>query len=158
MRKVFLAALALALIAGCSSSGPAAFTLESASVDPTYYCPGGANNAAYDLHATVNVRNGTSKAVTIDAVTAQMTVASVKGSWLEKVGERYSADGVKFAPATVAAGGHSSVKLTIPSACTSGKYGTGTSSSADYDVTIHLKTSAGAYTIKAANQHQIVAD
>jgi hypothetical protein len=158
MRQVFLAALALALSAGCSSTAPAAFTLESASVDPTYYCPGGANNAAYDLHATVHVRNTTGKAVTIDAVTAQMTVASVKGSWLEKVGARYDADGVKFAPATVAAGGSSSVKLTIPSACTSGKYGTGTSSAAEYDVTVHLTTSAGSYAIKAANQHEIVAD
>jgi hypothetical protein len=158
MRQVFLAALALALIAGCSSSKPATLTLESASVDPTYYCPAGANNAAYDLHATVNVHNGTSKAVTIDTVTAQMTVASVKGPWLEKVGESYSADGVKFVPATVAAGGYSSVKLTIPSACTSGKPGTGASSSAEYEVTVHLKTSAGTYAIKAANQHEIVAD
>jgi hypothetical protein len=157
MRNVPVAVLALALVAACSTSKPATFTLNSASVDTTYYCPGGANNAAYDLHATVNVHNGTSKAVTIDAATAQMTVASIKGSWLEKVGERYSADGVKFAPDAVAAGEDSSVKLTIPSACTSGKYGTGTSSSADYSVTVHLTTSAGTFTITAANQHEIVA-
>jgi hypothetical protein len=157
MRNVLLAAFALAFVAACSTSKSATFTLNSASVDTTYYCPGGANNAAYDLHATVNVHNGTSKAVTIDAVTAQMTVASIKGSWLEKVGERYSADGVKFAPVTVPAGEDSSVKLTIPSACTSGKYGTGTPSSADYNVTMHLTTSAGTFTITAANQHEIVA-
>jgi hypothetical protein len=158
MRHVLVTVLALLLVAACSSSKPATFTVDNASVDPTYYCPGGANNAAYDLHATVNVRNTTGKAVTIDAVTAQMTVASVKGSWLEKVGARYDADGVKFAPATVAAGGSSSVNLTIPSACTSGKYGTGTSSAAEYDVTVHLTTSAGSYAIKAANQHEIIAD
>ena len=158
MRHVFLAAVALALVSACSSSTPATFALESASVDPTYYCPGGANNAAYDLHATINVHNGTSKAVTIDAVTAQMTLASVKGPWIEKVGERYNADAVKFAPATIAAGGSSSVKLTIPSACTSGNYGTGTSSSADYNVSLHLLTSAGTFAITAANHHEIVAD
>lgn len=158
MRHVLLAALAVVAVSACSSPKPATLTLDSASVDPTYYCPGGANNASYDLHATVRVHNGTSKAVRIDAVTAQMTVASIKGPWLEKVGERYSADGVKFAPATVAAGAESSVKLTIPSACTSGKYGTGTSSSADYDVIVHLATSAGTFAITAANQHQIVAD
>lgn len=158
MRNVLLVALALVLVGACSTSRPATFTLNSASVDTAYFCPGGTNNAAYDLHATVNVHNGTSKAVTIDAVTAQMTVASIKGSWLEKVGDRYSADEVKFEPATVAAGGDSSVKLTIPSACTSGKYGTGTSSSAYYKVTVHLTTSAGTFTITAANQHEIVAD
>ncbi len=158
MRRTFLASIALLLIAACSSSKPAAFTLETASVDPTYYCPGGANNAAYDLHATVRVFNGTSKTVTIDAATAQMTVVSIKGSWLEKVGERYNADGVKFMPTTVAAGGDSSLTLTIPSACTSGKYGTGTSSSADYEVTVHLTTSEGTFAITAANRHQIVAD
>jgi hypothetical protein len=158
MRHVLLGAVGFVLVAACSSATPATFTLESASVDPTYNCPGGANNAAYDLHATVNVHNGTSKTVTIDSVTAQMTVASVKGSWIEKVGERYNADTVKFAPATVAAGGRSSVKLTIPSACTSGKYGTGTPSSADYNVTVHLATSAGSFAITAANRHKIVAD
>jgi uncharacterized protein YcfL len=158
MRHLVVAALTILLVAACSSSKPATFTLDSASVDTTYYCPGGANNAAYDLHATVKVHNGTSKAVTIDSATAQMTVASIKGSWLEKVGDRYNADGVKFTPATVAAGGTSSVKLTIPSACTSGKSGTGTPSSADYKVTVHLTTSAGTFTITAANKHEIVAD
>jgi hypothetical protein len=158
MRSVLLAVLAVVLASACSSPKPATLTLDSASVDPTYYCPGGANNAAYDLHATVRVHNGTSKAITIDAVTAQLTVASVKGSWLQKVGERYNAEGVKFAPATVASGADSSVKLTIPSACTSGKYGTGTSSSADYIVVVHLTTSAGTFAITAANRHEIVAD
>jgi hypothetical protein len=158
MRQVLVAALALVVAAACSSSRPATFALDGASVDPTYYCPGGANNAAYDLHATVKAHNGTSKTVTIGAVTAQMTVASIKGPWLEKVGERYNADGVKFAPATVAAGRDSSVKLTIPSACTSGKDGTGTSSSAVYSVTVRLATSAGAFSITAANQHEIIAD
>lgn len=157
MRHVLLAAAALLVVSACSSA-PATFALENASVDPTYYCPGGANNAPYDLHATINVRNGTSKAVTITAVTAQMTVASVKGPWIEKVGERYNADSVTFAPATVAAGASSSLKLTIPSACTSGKYGTGTSSSADYTVSVHLATSAGNFAITAANQHEIIAD
>jgi hypothetical protein len=158
MRHLLLGAVGFVLVAACSSARPATFTLESASVDPTYICPGGANNAAYDLHATVNVHNGTSKTVTIDSVTAQMTVASVKGPWIEKVGERYNADRVVFAPATVTVGGRSSVKLTIPSACTSGKYGTGTPSSADYNVTVHLSTSAGSFTITAANRHKIVAD
>ena len=158
MRHVLVAAFALFLVAACSSSKPATFTLDSASVDPTYYCPGGANNAAYDLNATVMVHNGTGKAVTIDEVTAQMTVASVKGSWLEKVGERYTADGVKFVPASVPGDADKSVKLTIRSACTSGKYGTGTSSSADYNVTLHLRTSAGTFAITASNQHEIIAD
>jgi uncharacterized protein YcfL len=158
MRHVLVTVLALLLVAACSSSKPATFTLDNASVDPTYYCPGGANNAAYDVHAIVKVHNGTSKTGTIESVTAEMTVAAIKGSWLEKVGERYNADGVKFSPATVAAGGDSSVKLTIPSACTGGKYGTGTSSSADYNVTVRLATSAGTFAITAANQHEIVAD
>src|SRR5689334_15998997 len=158
MRHTLAAAIALLVIAACSSSKPAAFTLDSASVDPTYYCPGGANNTPYDLHATVKVHNSTGKAVTINAATAQMTVASIKGPWVEKVGERYHTDGVKFTPSTIAAGGNSSVRLTIPSACTSGRYGTGTSSSAEYDVTVHLTTSAGTFAITAANRHQIVAD
>ena len=158
MRFPTAAALVMFAVAACSSSQPATFTVVSASVDPTYYCPGGANNAAYDLRATIDVRNGTSKAVTIDGATAQMTLATLKGPWLEKVGDRYNADGVRVTPTSVSAGGHSRLTVTIPSACTSGKYGTGTSSSADYNVTVHLSTSAGNFAVTAANQHEIVAD
>jgi hypothetical protein len=157
MRHLVVTALTVVLVAACSSSKPATLTLSSASVDPTYNCPGGANDSAYDLHATVKVHNGTSRAVTIDAVTAQMTVASIKGSWLEKVGDRYNADGVKFTPATIAAGKDASVTLTIPSMCTSGKSGAGASSSAEYKVTVRLATSVGAFAITAANQHEIIA-
>lgn len=153
-----VACVVLLLIAACSSSSQATFTPTSASVDPTYYCPGGANNAPYDVHAKVRVHNGTGKAVAIHAVTAQMTVASITGPWLEKVGQRYDAGTAKFAPATVAAGGDATLDVTIPSACTSGKYGSGSSSSADYDVTIRLATSAGTYSVTTANQHEIVAD
>ncbi|HKC20586.1 MAG TPA: hypothetical protein VKE27_13260, partial [Candidatus Dormibacteraeota bacterium] len=142
----------------CSSPSQSSVSLTAASVDPTYYCPGGANNASYDLHAKVKLHNGTTTAVTITAVTAQMTVAASKGAWLEKIGDRYDAGNTRFSPSTVAAGRDATLDLTIPSACTSGKYGTGNSSSADYDVTVHLATSAGKLTITAANQHEIVAD
>lgn len=150
--------VAVAFAAACSSSASPAFVVKSASVDPTYFCPGGANNASYNLHATIVVHNGTGKAVTIDAMTAQMRLASVKGPWLEKVGDRYDASNVKFTPATVDAGKDASLQVTVPSACTSGSYGTGTSSSADYDVTIHMTTSAGSFAVTAANQHEIVGD
>lgn len=153
-----LGALIVFVLAACSSSSQPAFTLAGASVDPTYFCPGGANNAPYDLHATVRAHNSTGKAVTIDAVTAQMTVASIKGVWLEKVGDRYEAANAKFTPTTIAPGTDTTLKLTIPSACTSAKYGTGTSSSADYKVSIRLTTSAGHFTVSAGNQHEIVAD
>jgi hypothetical protein len=153
-----LVILAVLLMAACSSSNQPTFTLISASVDPTYYCPGGANNAPYDLHATILLHNGTGSPVTIDTVTARMTVASIKGPWLEKVGDHYDAGKSQFAPATVASGSNATLNVTIPSACTSGRYGTGTSSSADYRVTIHLATSAGNFAVTAGNEHEIVAD
>ena len=52
------AALAMAVWLVACSSTPATFALIGASVDPTYKCPGGANNAAYDLHATIDARIG----------------------------------------------------------------------------------------------------
>ena len=158
LMRWLLVLVAVAFAAACSSGASPTFAVKSASVDPTYFCPGGATNAPYDLHGTVVVHNGTSKAVTIDAMTAQMKVASVKGPWLEKVGDRYDASSVKFTPTSVAAGKDASLQVTVPSACTSGMYGTGTSSSAEYDVTIHMTTSAGSFAIIAANQHEIVGD
>lgn len=157
MRRL-LVLVTVAFAVACSSSASPTFVVKGASVDPTYFCPGGANNAPYDLHATVVVHNGTTKAVTIETMTAQMKVASVKGPWLQKVGDLYDASAVKFAPAGVDAGKDASLRVTVPSACTSGMYGTGTSSSAEYEVTIHMTTSAGSFAVTAANQHEIVGD
>src|SRR5882672_9576561 len=123
MRR-FLAILAAAawVTAACSSS-PTTFALSGASVDPQYWCPGGAKNATYDLHATIDARNGTSSVVTLTSINAEMTLTAVKCSWLEKVGDRYDAENVSFAPSSVAAGSGTTIKITIPSACTSGSYG-----------------------------------
>jgi hypothetical protein len=157
MRR-FLAMLAVAvsLVAACSSS-PTTFSLTGASVDPQYWCPGGAKNAQYDVHATIDAHNGTSSVVTIQSVAAEMTLTAVKGTWLEKVGDRYEAEGVKFEPASVGAGSSATIKVTIPSACTSGSYGSSLSSSGGYRVTMRVTTSAGVHAISAGNQHQILA-
>jgi hypothetical protein len=156
MRGILGLFAALALAAACSS-GSSTFSLTGSSVDQTYFCPGGAKNAPYDLHASVQMHNGTGKTVTVDSVSAQMTLAAVTGDWLEKVGDRYDAPDAKFTPTTVASGASTSLEVTIPSACTSGAYGTGVSSSADYLVTIRVTTSAGAFSITSSNRHEIVA-
>jgi hypothetical protein len=156
MRRV-LAAFAIALgLAACSSASPT-FSLTGASVDPTYWCPGGANNASYDLHGAIAAHNGTGSAVTIDSINVELVVASVTGTWLEKVGDRYDAGSVTFSPATVAPRSNATLNVTIPSACTSGKYAAAASSSADYRVTMQVSTSAGAFSITAANRHEILA-
>ena len=155
-RAALAAVLAAAAIAACSSPSPT-FSLAAASVDPTYWCPGGASNAAYDLHATVDARNGTSREVTIQSATADMVLTSVSGAWLEKIGERYDAGAVIVTPASVAANSNAKLGVTIPSACTSARYGASASSSGRYAVTVRLVTSAGTFSVAAANAHEILA-
>jgi hypothetical protein len=145
------------LMAACSAGQPSTFSLTGASVDPAYWCPGGASNAPYDLHATIDVHNGTNKAVSIQSVTAEMKLTAVNGTWLEKVGDRYDAGSATYAPSIVAASSSAALKVTIPSACTSGKYGASVSSYGNYEVTMHLTTSSGVFSIAAQNQHQILA-
>src|SRR6267143_1028953 len=155
-RLLAMAAAAAGLAAACSSS-PTTFALTSASVDPQYSCPGGANNAPYDLHATIAVHNGTSSTVNIKSIAAEMTLTAVKGGWLEKVGDRYNAEAVKFEPSSVPAGSSATIKVTIPSACTSGSPGSSLSGSGEYRVTMRVTTSTGVHAISASNQHQILA-
>lgn len=156
MRPVLLLlGLAWLGVSCCSSTQPA-FSLTAASVDPTYWCPGGAKDAAYDVHGTVEAHNGLSNAVTISSVTAEMKLTAVKGTWLEKVGDRYQADNVRFEPSSVGAGATATLKVTIPSACTSGVYGSSLSSSGRYQVTMHVTTTSGTYSISAANPHEIL--
>ena len=131
--------------------------MSGASVDPTYFCPGGASNARYDLHATVDVHNGTSSSVTIQTVSAEMTLVGVQGAWLEKVGDHYDAGDGKFTPSAVRAGSSGKIAVTITSACTSDAYESGGSSRGDYSVILHMLTSAGTYSVTASDHHQIVA-
>lgn len=152
--SVVLGAVAC-LVAACSNGQPGSFAVTGASVDPTYSCPGGANNARYGLHATVNVRNGTSHTVTIQSVSAEMKLVAVQGTWLEKVGDLYDAGDGTFSPSSVVAGSNAALNVTITSACTSDRYESGRSSRGDYAVTLHLLTSAGQFSVTANNRHEI---
>ena len=149
--------LILLSLTSCAVGAPAAFTLKSASVDPSHACPLGANNLPYDLHATIEVRNGTSSTVTIKSVDAVMSLAAVKGAWLEPIGDRYDATAVSFSPASIPAGSASTVNATIPSACTNVRAPTAGPSYGEYAVAIRLITSAGTFTLNSANRHRILA-
>src|SRR5260370_26383146 len=148
-------AAAMCLVAACSSASPS-FALTGASVDPTYFCPGGAKDAPYDLHATISAHNGTGSAVNIRSVTAEMTLAAVKGDWLEKAGSRYEAGTVPFTPATVGPGSSAALKITIPSACTSDKYGGIATSYGEFPIAMHATASSAPLTIPAADQHELI--
>lgn len=149
-------ALALAcLVAACSIGAPSTLTVSGASVDSTYTCPSGSDNAAYDIYGTVDVRNGTSSAVTIESVAAVMTLTAIHGSWLESPGSTYDPGTVTFTPTSVPAGSSTPLKLTIRSACTSG---TGPSTSyGDYSVALTIAASTGTYKVTSGNRHRIVA-
>jgi hypothetical protein len=148
------------LIVGASmfacSGTTSTFNLTSADVDPTYTCAVGANNAAYDLHANVQTHNATSGAVTIKSVTADMTLDAVKGSWQERIGDKYDAGAAKFTPASIGQGATTTLKVTISSACTNAKASNG-ESYGEYRVTIHVTTSAGSFSISSKNLHRLIA-
>jgi hypothetical protein len=155
--RTAIAALAIVIASGCSIGGPSTVSLNSASVDESYTCPTGVDNAPYELHATIDLRNGTSGKVTIKSVAASMTVSAVKGSWLERVGDKYEASEVKFTPEVVSAGSSSELRVTIPSACTNGPRPSGGTIYGDYSVALVVTASSGTYTIKSRNLHRIVA-
>jgi len=140
---------------GCSGSS-SSLELTNASVDQSYQCPVGANNAPYDVHATVEAHNGTSQSVTINSVTADLTLEAVTGPWLEKVGDKYQASNVTVAPVSVAPGAKASLKVTIPSACTNGKAANG-ASYGDYRVTVDFATSAGNFSVVSKTLHRLAA-
>lgn len=141
---------------GCSVGSPSTFSLNSAWVDASYTCPTKVDNEVYDLHATIDIRNGTQSRATIKSVAASMTLSAVKGHWLERVGDKYEASGVTFAPAEVNAGSSASLKVTIPSACTNGEAVTAGPSYGDYSVTLVVTASSGTYTIRSNNRHRIL--
>ncbi|HSS95029.1 MAG TPA: hypothetical protein VLR46_13730 [Candidatus Dormibacteraeota bacterium] len=150
------AALAISLIAlaGCSSGSPSTFNLGNASVDQSYTCPVGASNAHYDVHGTIDANNPTSQPVLISTVDATFTLASVKGGWLEKVGDKYVPSQVTFTPATVGAGASTTIAVTIPSACT-GRSASATVASGDYAVSFKITTTAGTFKLDSKDRHRI---
>jgi hypothetical protein len=155
--KVGFVLLIAGISGGCSIGAPSTFALNSASVDSSYTCPTGVDNAAYELHATIDLRNGTSNRVTIQSVAASMTLSAVKGSWLERVGDKYEASGITFSPAAISAGSSASLKVTIPSACTNGEAPAAGTSYGDYSVALVVTASSRTYTIQSKNHHRLVA-
>lgn len=150
-----VATLVMVVAGGCTAGAPSTVSLNSATVDSSFTCPASADNAPYELHATIDFRNGTSSSVTIKSVTASMTLFAVKGTWLGRIGDKYEASGVTFAPATVGAGKSTSLKVTIPSACTNGP--APTASYGEYSVGLAVNASSGTYTIASQNRHRILA-
>jgi len=146
-----------AIVTGCSVGAPSTFTLNSASVDESFVCPTSANDLSYTIHATIDVRNGTSSSVSIRSVAVVMTLAAVKGGWLERVGDKYDATGVTVSPVSVSAGTSISLNLSIPSTCTNGKLPSSGSSHGDYSVAFTVVTSSGIHRISSQNRHRIVA-
>jgi len=148
------AAAGVLVLAACSLASPMTFGLDSASVDPSYSCPVGASNEHYVMHGTIDVHNGTSKAVTISSVDATLTLAAVKGGWLQKVGDKYDAGNITFTPAEVGAGSSAKLDVTIPSACT-GRSANSPVASADYVVGFTMITSAGTFKVDSKDRHRI---
>ncbi len=142
------------MLAGCSIGSPTTFGIDTASVDATYRCPVGASNEHYVLHGSIDVHNGTSKTVTISSVDATLTLAAVKGGWLQKVGDKYDAGNVTFTPAEVGAGSSAKLDVTIPSACT-GRTANSPVASGDYAVAFTMVTSAGTFRVESTDRHRI---
>jgi hypothetical protein len=156
LTKSSLAMAFATMAAACSIGAPTTFDVTGSSVDSAYTCPFGSNNAGYDLHGIVDVRNGTSSTVTITSIGAVLTLASVHGSWLERPGSTFDAGTAAFAPTTVSPGSSTSLRLTIPSFCTNGKApGTGTSYG-EYSVALTITASTGTYKVVAGNHHRII--
>lgn len=149
------AAAGLLMVAACSFGSPTTFGIDGASVDPTYTCPVGASNAQYTVHGTIDVHNGTSKAVTISSVDATLTLAVVKGGWLQKVGDKYDAGNITFSPSEIGAGSSAKLDVAIPSACT-GRTANSPVASADYVVGFTMITSAGTFKVDSQDRHRIL--
>jgi hypothetical protein len=149
------AAACVLLLAACSIGSSSTFSLSNAAVDQGYTCPVGARALQYELHGTIDAHNGTSNTVTISAVTATMTLAAVKGGWLQKVGDKFDAGDVNYTPTSVGPGSSATIAVAIPSACT-GRAAGSPAAWGDYTVTFAITSSAGKFTLDSQNKHRIV--
>lgn len=154
--KRLLCALAI-LVLACGCGGSSDFTLSNARADLDHACASAVKNAPYDLHVTVEMHNGRSTSVSIASVSAVMTLSAVHGGWLQEVGYQYEAQNVAFSPDTVGAGSTSTLRVTVPSACTNQSPNGGPVSYADYSVALTVVTSAGTFKIGSQNKHRIIA-
>jgi hypothetical protein len=115
----------------------------------------GARALQYELHGTIDAHNATSNTVTISAITATMTLAAVKGAWLQKVGDRFDAGNVTYTPTSVAPGSSATIAVAIPSAC-SGRAAGSPAAWGDYAVSFAIASSAGKFKLDSQNKHRIV--
>jgi hypothetical protein len=143
--------------AGCSTTPSPSFSLSNATVDATHACPSGALDATYGIKGTISVNNATAQAVTIESVSAVMTLSAVHGRWLQPVGYKYNPGAVQFTPDSVGASSSAVLKLTIPSECTNIATTPGKGEYADYAIDFVVTTSTGTFKLDSKNTHRIAA-
>jgi len=105
----------------------------------------------------IGVQNGTSSGVSIKSVTAVLTLAAIKGPWLETIGERYEAAGVTSSLHSLGAGSSAEMQVVVPSSCTTGKARGTEVVYGEYSVGFTVTTSSGTYRIDSKNRHRIIA-
>lgn len=155
MKRLLCAVAIVSLAGSCGGSGD--FSLSNATTELAHACPSAVNNAPYDLHVTVEMRNGRSSSVSIKGVSALMTLTAIHGGWLQQVGYQYGREHLVFAPDQVAAGAGSTLKVIVPSSCTNQSPHGGPVSWADYSVVLTVITSAGTFKIETQKKHRIIA-
>ena len=155
MRCAAAPGLVAILVSACGFGANAEFVLSDASVQQSYVCPSSTSDSPYGIQASIKSHNGTSGAVSIKSVSVVMTLAAVHGGWLQKVGYKYDAGSVTFAPDRVGPGADATLLVTIPSSCRSKSVGS--LSYADYSVAMTVATSAGTFRVESKNRHRIVA-
>jgi hypothetical protein len=147
----------LVLLVAAAACGSTGFQLGDLTVDSSHTCTAGSIQAAYDLQGTVPANNGTSQTVMVRSADAVMIVVAVHGPWRQALGSRYDAGQVTFSPTGIGAGSNTTLKVTIPSACTNGAHTGVNTSYADYSVELTIVTTAGTFKLTSRNRHRILA-
>jgi hypothetical protein len=135
----------------------AKFALTNARVDSQFDCPNGSDHFPYQIHGSIDASNTLGSNVAIKSIDETDVLVATAGEWNgAKPGTAAAKAGgpiTNYSPKSVASGANVTIKFSVGFVCTSS--GPTVTTYGDFAFTFKVTTSAGTYTIAAANHHRL---
>ena len=155
MARWALTAIALFVLGACVPicGIGAHVALSNARVDSVYSCPNPSTDRPYDVHASIDFDNSTNNTLTIKSITEAWQLVATAGNWDGPKSDKGTSTVKTYSPKSIAAGGMSTVRFTIPFKCTNSNPQVTTYGEFTFKFTV--VTSNATYKVDSGNRHRL---
>lgn len=157
IRRWIAIGILLGAVGACGPfCGNGKLNLSNGRLSPSSFkCPLNATDYGYWINGSVDADNQTGKSIAIKAMSTDVTVVKLAGSWSVKVGDKSGATEIQFAPTSIGSGQKTTIKFVTPWTCTDAGNNT-VETYADFKVVLTMVTNNGTYKVNLPNHRMVM--